>query len=208
MFAVPAMAKLYKCEDADGSIIYTDEPCAEGKELKLPPLQTYTPAKLPPAFPDTGRDDKKELGYTSLVINKPEDDSVVRDNTGTVNISYTLTPALDKTRGHRFSVALDGKQLKTKGTTSEVQLSDIDRGTHTIQIHVVDEQDKVLISSKPTTFHMKRYSILHPKPSSPRSGTSPTTPTPPQSAPPHLQPPPAPSKPSQRPLPPRPPTKP
>jgi hypothetical protein len=167
MFVMPAMAQLYKCKDADGNIIYTDEPCTNGEELKLPPLPTYTPARLPPAFPDTARGDKKdkkEQGYTSLVIRSPENDSVVRNNTGTVNITYTLKPALDKNRGHQFSIVLDGKQLKTKGTTSEVQLSDIDRGAHTIQIHVVDDQDKVLISSKPTTFHMKRHSILHPPP--------------------------------------------
>jgi hypothetical protein len=166
MFAMPAMAQLYKCKDADGNIIYTDEPCTNGEELKLPPLPTYTPARLPPAPTEDKKD--KEEAYTSLVIKSPENDSVVRNNTGTVNITYSLKPALDKIRGHKFSIVLDGKQLKTKGTTSEVQLSDIDRGAHTIQIHVVDDQDKVLISSKPTTFHMKRHSILHP----------PTTPVP------------------------------
>jgi hypothetical protein len=170
MLAMPTMAQLYKCEDADGNIVYTDEPCADGKQLKLPPLQTYTPAKLPPAFPGTTREDKKDKkkakGYTSLVITQPANDTVIRDNTGTVKISYTLKPALETARGHKFSIAVDGTQLKTKGTTSQIQLSDIDRGAHTIQIHVVDDKDKVLISSDLVTFHMKRHSILHPKPSS------------------------------------------
>lgn len=169
MFAMPAMAKLYKCKDADGNTIYTDEQCADGKQLKLPPIQTYTPRKLPSATTSStssksNKKQKKAEDYESLEINKPADDSVIRDNTGVVDISYTLTPALKLAKAHKFAIVIDGKQLKTKGTTSRIKLSDMDRGTHIIQINVVDDKDKVLISSKPTSFHMKRESILHPKP--------------------------------------------
>jgi hypothetical protein len=165
MFVVPAMAQLYKCKDADGNIVYTDEPCVGGERLKLPPLPTYTPGKLPALTPSADKNDKeKDNGYRSLEITSPEDDSVIRDNTGTVTISYTTKPALKSALGHKFAVAIDGTQLKTKGTTNQIRLSDIERGTHTIQIHVVDKKDKVLISSKPVTFHMKRHSILHKTP--------------------------------------------
>lgn len=177
MFVQPVAAELYKCKDVEGNIVYTDEPCADGKQLKLPPLQTYTPAKAPPVSANTGsennKDKKKSKGYTSLVITKPENDSVIRDNTGKVIISYTLTSPLETARGHKFVITVDGKKLKTKGTTSQIQLSDIDRGTHTVQIHVVNNDDKILISSKPTIFHMKKHSILHPKPAS-----APPTPAP------------------------------
>ena len=188
MFAIPVAAKLYKCEDAEGNTIYTDEACADGKQLKLPPLQTYTPARVPPASAATDqntKDKKKPKGYTSLIITKPENDSVVRDNTGKVTISYTLTSPLETARGHRFVIAVNGKKLKTKGTTSQIQLSDITRGTHTIQIHVIDNDDKILISSKPTSFHMKRYSILHPKPVS--APPAPPTSPPPSPPPPRTQ---------------------
>jgi len=168
IFTQPVLAKLYKCKDKDGNTAYTDEPCADGKQLKLPPLQTYSPRRISPTTTsrsDSSSKDKKKVdGYESLEISNPANDSVIRDNTGTVDISYKLTPALKTAKSHKFAIVIDGQQLKTKGTTSRIKLSDMDRGTHTIQINVVDDKDKVIISSKPSTFHMKRESILHPKP--------------------------------------------
>lgn len=163
--SVPAMAEVYKCEDADGNITYTDTPCEQGERLKLPPAQTYTPGAIPtlPLAADK-KDNKKNNGYDSLEITEPENDSVIRDNTGAVKISYRLKPALKSALGHRFAVAIDGTRMKTKGTSNQIQLSDIDRGTHTVQIHVVDDEDKTLISSEPVNFHMKQHSILHKSP--------------------------------------------
>lgn len=184
MIVPPVAAKMYKCEDPEGNTVYTDEPCADGKQLKLPPILTYTPSKLPPASATTGKnskDDKNHKGYTSLVITKPEDDSVIRDNEGKVTINYTLTPPLKTALGHKFVISVNGKKLKTKGTTSQIQLTDLVRGTHTILIHVVDDEDKTIISSKPSSFHMKQFSILHPKPASalpPPPPPPPPTPTP------------------------------
>lgn len=178
MFMQPAFAKLYKCKDAEGNTIYTDEPCADGKQLKLPPLQTYKAPKPLPATSAGNKDinGKEATGYTSLVITKPENDGVIRDNEGKATISYTLTPGLKTLLGHKFVIILDGKQLKTTGTTSQIQLSDLDRGTHTVQINVVDNENKALISSKPSSFHMMQFSILHPKPVSPPPAPPPSPP--------------------------------
>lgn len=167
MFVQPAFAKLYKCKDAEGNIVYTDEPCADGKQLKLPPLPTYTAPKLPASTGVVNKDNNNAeqlRGYVSLVITKPENDSVIRDNEGKATISYTLTPALKTVLGHKFAISVDGKQLKTRGTTSQIQLADLERGTHTVQIDVLDEEDKVVISSGPSSFHMMQFSILHPRP--------------------------------------------
>lgn len=167
MFVQPAFAKLYKCKDAEGNTVYTDEACADGKQLKLPPLPTYTAPKPLPATSTGNNDnnnDEEAKGYISLVISKPENDGVIRDNEGKATISYTLTPELKTELGHKFVITLDGKQLKTSGTTSQIQLSDLDRGTHTIQINVMDKENKTVISSKPTSFHMMKFSILHPRP--------------------------------------------
>ena len=163
MFAMPAMAKLYKCPDAEGNTVYTDEACADGKQIKLPPSSTYTPKKISPIKPTN----KKSKGlakdkYESLIVNTPVNDSVIHNSGGVVNVSYTLVPGIKSALGHKFSIVVDGKQLKTKGLTSQIRLSDMYRGTHTVQINVVDEK-KVLISSETTSFHIKQTSVLHPK---------------------------------------------
>lgn len=168
VFTQPALAKLYKCTDADGSIIYTDEPCADGKELKLPPLYTYTPAVVPPSFPKVEGDDKNSASYESLSIIAPENDKQVYSTSGTVTVGYTLTPALKTSKGHQFAIALDGKQLKSKGVTNQIRLQNLDRGTHSVQIFVVDSKNSIIISSQTTTFHLRRESVIQtPVPGSP-----------------------------------------
>lgn len=168
-FAIPAYAALYKCEDADGNTGYTDEACEGGKEIKLPPLQTYTPVKVPTtsSSPVAGKDLKQ--AYTQLVITSPKNDKQVYTNTGKVNIVYNLTPELKKAKGHKFTMALDGKQLSSKGVTSQIQLSNIDRGTHTVQIFVVDTSNQILMSSNTVTFHLQKESLIKiPIPGSPQ----------------------------------------
>lgn len=167
--AVPAYAKLYKCEDANGNTVYTDQACEGGEEIKLPPLQTYTPVKVPTTSsnPVAGKGLKK--AYTRLEITSPQNDKQVYTNTGTVNIVYNLSPGLKKAKGHKFTMALDGKQLPSKGVTSQIKLSNIDRGTHTVQVFVVDTSNQILLSSNTVTFHLKKESLIKtPIPGSPQ----------------------------------------
>lgn len=169
VFAQPVLAKLYKCKDAEGNTVYTDEPCADGKELKLPPLHTYTPVIIPPAFPTTNEADKKAVTYESLKILEPGNDKPVYNNTGTVTVSYQLKPSLNTSLGHQFSIALDGKQLKTKGVTNQIQLQNLDRGSHSVQIFVVDKDNGILLSSPTVTFHLRQDSLINtPLPGSPQ----------------------------------------
>ena len=176
MFAQPVLAKLYKCEDAEGNTIYTDKACADGKELKLPPLHTYTPVVVPPSFP-TQKDGNKGLDtYESISIIEPKNDQVIYDNTGTVTVGIKLVPELKTLKDHKFSIALDGKQLKTRGVTNQIRLNNVDRGTHSVQVFVVDAANSILLSSNTITFHLKRESLISPIPRDP-SRFAPTVPS-------------------------------
>ncbi len=160
VFAQPVVAKLYKCKDADGNTAYTDEPCLDGKEIKLPPLHTYTPAVATPSSPETIGGVQVFKGYKSLSITEPKNDKAIISNTRAVTVSYQLKPALDTNRGHKYSIALDGKQLKAKGVTSQIKLQDVDRGSHTVQIFVLDRDSNILISSQTVTFHLRQSSVI------------------------------------------------
>lgn len=164
MFAAPAAAKLYKCQDTEGNTVYTDEPCADGKELKLPPLHTYTPVKVPPTFPapddSNGSTDGNAESYTSLTILSPKNDEVIYSNSGTITVGFQLAPALQTSEGHQFSIALDGKQLKSKGVTNQIKLQNVDRGTHSVQIFVIDKSNNILLSSPSVSFHLRKESVI------------------------------------------------
>lgn len=163
VIATPALAKMYKCTDADGNIIYTDEPCIGGEELKLPPLPTF---KSPPAKPNTkpASSESKAFEYTKLEISKPRNEQMLEDQTGKVEILVDIVPALQHLDGHRLTISLDGTKLKGSGTTTRIQLDKVDRGSHTLQVSIIDESGAVLKTSPSVTFHNRRPSLNRPRP--------------------------------------------
>jgi hypothetical protein len=160
--ALPVSAKLYKCEDAEGAISYTDSPCDNGEELKLPPIPTYTPRRLP-ASTSSERQQPQAFTYTRLAIIKPEQDELIIENTGKLEITIALEPALRHLDGHRIVMSLDGTRLKTSGTTTRVRIDNLDPGSHTVQAIVIDKDGKTLKQSDNVTFYMKRQSVLQPQ---------------------------------------------
>ncbi len=163
--ASPAGAKIYKWVLPDGTVVYSDRPQSEGaKELDLPPLQTYTPAPVPPpsapapAAPDAG------TGYELLRVLAPKPDEVVRDNAGTVGVQLELKPALRE--GHSVEFLLDGKVVGA-GTALSTSLGNVERGSHSVSAVVKDAAGKVVARAAGVTFHLKQASRLN----RPRSGT-------------------------------------
>ena len=151
-----AAAKLYKCIDAAGEVVYTDQACeGEGKELKLPPSSTYTPSVISIPIPDTANNEAAK-SYKSLEIITPKNDKLITSTEGTTTIGYKIEGPLLSALGHRFGIALDGEKLKPRGVTNQIRLDDITPGTHTVRVFVVDKADKELISSATTKFHMRR----------------------------------------------------
>lgn len=99
------------------------------------------------------------VAYTSLVITQPAAEETIHDNTGTLAVELTLSPALQIEQGHRIKLLLDGTAMPVTGTTS-LTLTEIDRGAHTLQAAVEDQSGAVLIVSEPVSFYMWRASAL------------------------------------------------
>ena len=168
-----ASAKLYKCKNNEGEVVYTDKPCEnEGEELKLPPLPSYTPR--PVSAPTRGSQPvSQSADYKSLEVVEPVNDKLIISTSGTVTIAFKIKGPLLSLKGHRFALAVDGTKLKARGTTNQIRLDDLNPGTHTVKIFVVDKEDMELISSDVISFHMKRQSnVTSPTPGQPAGTTS------------------------------------
>ncbi len=165
-----ASAKLYKCKDGQGEVIYTDKACdvGKGEELKLAPYSTYTPTIVPiPAAANVEQQDPA-ASYKVFEIIKPKNDKLLSSNTGRVNVTFRIDGPLLSLKGHKFAIALDGKKLKSRGVTNQIRLDSVNPGTHTLQVFVVDAEDKVVKSSNIVTFHMKgRVRLNTPTPGQP-----------------------------------------
>ena len=53
---------------------------------------------------------------------------------------------------------MDGA-VAQEGAQASFSLANVDRGTHTIAVEILDESGNVLIRSQDSTFHMLRYRI-------------------------------------------------
>ncbi len=171
-FLTSVSAEVYRSVDEDGNIVYTDKPSPDADKIKVDKVQTvpagdsnfeYTP-------PEDSADD---AAYTKLEIANPENDHVFTGNTGNVTVSVVIEPALKNKRGDRLILTMDGKKAGDSTSTS-FTLTNLDRGTHTIEVYVVNKGGKSLKESAPVSFTMKRPSVL-----SPSNPNNPNRPTPP-----------------------------
>ena len=104
--------------------------------------------------PEAGEAEEAPFRYQALEIVSPADDEPVRENAGNITIVTNLNPApAARSRGP----AADGWQCGQEGQQASFSLANVDRGTHTISVEIVDESGEVLIRSEESTFHMLRF---------------------------------------------------
>ncbi len=160
LYTLPATTAVYMEKDAEGNIVFTDRPSAEdARPIELSPPITYEAPAIPNAPPSGQTMDQDEQDYEFVAINHPTDDSPIRENSGALEVNISLAPALRP--NHRFVLLMDGIPA-TEGQSTTLRLHNVDRGTHTIQVRIVDADDNVIISSESVTFHMLRVTIRRP----------------------------------------------
>ena len=166
--------KVYRKFHPDGVVEFSDKPLKGAEELKMEELPTYkfdtgtsapqaktqpvTKQKaIPTSSPRLRTEKIKPSGYTynSLSIISPARNETIRANDGNINVNFTLSPELQHFRGHQIEYLLDGKSILK--TTTPQGLKNVDRGTHSLVIQVVDKNNKVLINSDSVTFHVLRF---------------------------------------------------
>lgn len=161
---LPAQAEIFKTVDEDGNVVFTDIPPRENDEnaeqiIIENPNSFAVDEAVPNADewivePEEGDGEEPPFSYLTLEIVSPTDDEAVRDNAGNITIVTNLNPRLQ--RGHRVRLLMDGV-LAQEGSQANFDLSNVDRGTHTITVEIVDENNQVLIRSGQSTFHMLRF---------------------------------------------------
>jgi hypothetical protein len=100
-------------------------------------------------------------GYDTVRIIVPQDQATVHDNEGNLDVSVEVSPPLRSDAGNHIVFLLDGRVVAS-GTEVRIRLTDVDRGTHTLQAQVATADGALLLASPVTSFYMWRASRLHP----------------------------------------------
>ena len=156
-------AVICKSVDAEGVVSYTKVPASECPEpVKLPPDSTFGSR---PVTPDTAGEridpaasEASFKGYRSIKVLQPEADGVVRSNEGKVPVTIALEPALQQ--GHRVALYIDGTRVEGSFAGMAIELSGIERGTHSVRSSVSDGNGKVLIESPAVTFTLRQTGLF------------------------------------------------
>lgn len=155
---------IYRWTDADGKVHFGDDPPSGAEEIQVgePTVVSPPPASASPT-PSSRRTvpDTSQPAYRTFEIVRPADDAVVRDNLGRVPVQIDIDPPLRS--GHRIEVRLDGERHPdhTEPRSTAFTLHDVYRGTHTLEIRLLDSAGNVVARSA-NQFHMHRATVNSP----------------------------------------------
>lgn len=165
--ALANAATVYRWVDETGTVVFGDEPPADRKaeQIEIPPAnvtQTPRPAREAGSAAQETQTQPPEAwaGYERAAIIYPEPESSVRQNAGNVTVRAELVPGLRQ--GDQLELLMDGNPVATS-TTGEFELTNVDRGTHTLVTRIVDQAGETLIESQPVRFTLHRFSQLAPR---------------------------------------------
>jgi hypothetical protein len=151
--------KIYRSRDANGNVIFSDKAKASADKIEVAEPMTYQAPKITQKLSPPIGQDIDSFSYLSITITSPKIDEAIRSNNGALTVSFTVKPPLQS--GHSVQLILDGKLEQSTQDSTRFELDNVDRGTHSILLNIVDEKTRTVIkSSSIINTTILRYSIL------------------------------------------------
>ena len=156
-----AQTTVYESKDKAGPV-FTDKPSPGAAVVTLPPPNVVAGPKPAPVVPPPP---VVAPPYRSLFIASPANEGTVHSNTGEIELSARLNPALRP--NDRLRIRLDGQLLPASFRSTRLRITAADwqaaanasSAEHTVQLAVLDAQGAVLIESAPVRFYVHRASV-------------------------------------------------
>lgn len=156
-------AEIYRYTNAQGEVVYTSQPPAG---VAANPVELSTPNRLEapsrPSEQNQPPSSSSKTAATSYQISWMglSSGQTIRANNGDLQIGVHLEPALQS--GHFLRFSLDGQAVTGPQTTPEVSLTELDRGTHSLTVEVLEANGRVVQSSPALSFTVQRTSLNSP----------------------------------------------
>ncbi len=161
--SVASAGTVYKWVDDNGVVHYSDQPHENADQVELKEPQTYSAVKGPPQPgrpPPTAQDPRVDKPYDSCSFSQPTADQVFF-NTFDVTVVLQAQPALRF--GDQVNLTLDGKPVPT-ATGGQFTLTQLDRGTHSVQATILNAAGKTLCQTPSVSFNIRQPSQQAPNP--------------------------------------------
>jgi hypothetical protein len=147
-------AKIYVWRNKQGVLVYSDTIKPGAEEVEVKKSNTVKSSINISVLDVTPKavDEKFDVNIT-----QPANKATVRDNTGSVHISASISPIFK--RGHKIQLHLDDEPYKEPQSHSTFVLRNIDRGEHKIKMLLLSDKGKVIATSYSVTFYMHRVTV-------------------------------------------------
>ncbi|QJD60060.1 DUF4124 domain-containing protein [Pseudomonas sp. gcc21] len=172
LYAGSLSAQVFSWTDENGNRVFSDQPHPDADSIDLGPVNTIEP---PPAStmewqendrdPSRSSGQQSQIAYQRLAITSPGNDQAVRANDGTLSLTVETDPPLSG--NHLLRAEVDGSLASEPvpgngNATHQLQLNELDRGSHAITAVVVNVRGEVIQRSKPLQIHIQRTSLNQP----------------------------------------------
>ena len=143
--------------DENGVPSFSDQntPGAEKIEVKEPMTfdsKVFVPEDYeykPKSAPETGK------SYQAEIVS-PANGDAIRENSGALTINVSIKPVLSP--GHKAELLMDGQSIRELVSGGPIELSNIDRGTHSFIVQITNSNGAVLESSPAVSVTLLRHS--------------------------------------------------
>jgi hypothetical protein len=160
LIAVTATAEIFRTVDEHGNVVFSDippPPSQASEPVTVNPVNTFNLPAPEVAAPAPEADVPEVAQYDRLTILAPTNEETVRENAGNVTVAVALTPPLRA--GDQLVLYMDGNRSPVRAQGTSFRLENVNRGTHTIGVRVIDDAGRVAAEAETSTFHLQRVSI-------------------------------------------------
>ncbi len=157
------LAVIYKSVDENGNVVFSDSPPDKSAEkIELGPINTIPALDLPANQDDSaGQPTQDDASYQTFEITQPQPDQSIRDNAGNIAVAVSVAPTIDSDTNDQIVITMDGREV-SRGTKTSIDLSNVSRGTHTLDAHIVNSSGKKLATANSVEFHVLRVTASKP----------------------------------------------
>lgn len=154
--------EVWEWKDANGVTHYSDYPSPGARKIVIvgsiaTPTATTAAPTTPASRPAAAASAASSTQYASLEIWSPDSGQSFYGAEATVDIRMRSEPTL--AQGDRLLTYLDGKLLPGDNQY-EHNLSNLDRGAHSVTSVILDAKGNEKIRSSPVVFHVREPSVI------------------------------------------------
>jgi hypothetical protein len=145
--------------DANGQTHFSDRPVEGARQVELSGAQGFAPTAPARTAPSTNAAQSPAALYQVDIVSPAEQETLW--NIGTqLNVQVRIQPPLQP--GHRYDLAFDGQRLNLNTMNLRTTVPNVFRGSHTLQLVVIDSAGAELLRSASRTFFVQQTSTQNP----------------------------------------------